>query len=179
MIESSIDFENSFIQKFGDLDRTSLGSIVENKLRFELGGEGTDSARITQAIKRSNQILQYCFDESPIWLRIILWSDEEEVNLKNAGLIVHNADKVFRNKGDEEILYLYFKKYLSFQVSPIITSIINYDMAEEPSANITCYFVDLEKLILVNIYDDRGMDVYALNQEFIKDLSSKFQSWMI
>lgn len=178
MIESSIDFENSFIQKFGDLDRASLSSLGKSKSRFELGGEGTDLDRIKQATERSNQILQYCFDESPIWLRIILWSDDEEENLKNAGLVVQNADKAFRNE-EEEILYLYFEKYSSLQVSSVITSIINYDMAVEPSANITCYFVNLEKLILANIYDDRGMDVYAPNKGFIKDLSSKFKSWLI
>ena len=178
MVESSIDFENLFIEKFGDLDRTTLGSLGESKIRFELGGEGDDLIRIRQAIERSSQILKYCFDEYSVWLRIILWGEEEEANLKSAGLVVRSADKFFRDKNDEEVLYLYFKKYSPFQVSPIITSIVNYDMAEEPAANITCYFVNFEKSVIINIYDDRGMDIYTPDKGLIKGLSKEFHDWL-
>lgn len=179
MIESSIEFENLFIHKFGNLDRTTLSSLGEDKLRFELGGEETDSIRIRQAIDRSGQILQYCFGVSPIWLRIILWGEDDDINLKNAGLVIKDADRTFSDKQEEEILYLHYTKYSPFLVSPITTSIINYEMAEEPSANITCYFIDFEKLIIINIYDDRGMDVYSPDKGLIKDISSKFYDWLI
>ncbi|WP_214228786.1 DUF3885 domain-containing protein [Pedobacter sp. B4-66] len=47
-------------------------------------------------------------------------------------------------------------------------------MAEEPSANITCYFVDFDRSIIVNIYDDRGMDVYSPNKAIIEGLLNRF-----
>lgn len=177
MIEGSIEFENLFVQKFGDLDRGTLSSLVETRLRFELGGEEDGSIRIKQAVERSNQIMQYCFHESPIWVRVILWGEDEEANLETAGLAIKDADKVFRDRQEEEILYLYFKKYSSFLASPITTSIINYEMAEEPSANVTCYFIDFAKLIIINVYDDRGMDVYSPNKRLIEDISNKFYDW--
>lgn len=77
------------------------------------------------------------------------------------------------------MLYLYVKKYSSFIGSPIFTSIINYEMAEEPSADITSYFVDFDRSIIVNIYDDRGMDVYSPNKAIIKGLLNRFSSWLI
>ena len=48
----------------------------------------------------------------PVWLRIILWSEAEEENLKQAGLIVKDADG--------SILYLNFTEY-SKSVRSVIT----------------------------------------------------------
>ncbi|WP_158799432.1 DUF3885 domain-containing protein [Pedobacter sp. L105] len=179
MIDSVINFEDLFIQKFGDIDRTSLSSLGINKLRFELGGEEEDLTRINQATERSNLILRYCFGDLPIWLRIILWQKDEESSSESIRLVLGKADLVLRDQKEEEVLYLHFKKYLQSQISPIATSIINYEMAEEPSSNITCYFVNFERSIVINIYDDRGMDVYAASRKFSEDLSSKFHDWLI
>lgn len=179
MIKSPIDFENQFIEKFGNIDRTTLRPLTNNKLRFELGGDEIDLNRLNQAKDRSNQILQYCFNGLPIWLRIILWDKEAEKDLSNAGLAIETSDNSFRDENEEDILYLYLKKYSPFMVKPIVTSIINYEMAEEPSANITCYFVDFDRSIIVNIYDDRGVDVYSPNKAIIEGLLNRFSSWSI
>jgi hypothetical protein len=71
---------------------------------------------------------------------------------------------------------LNFKK-VSEPVRSVITSIINYEMAEEPSANITCYFINFEKPVIINVYDDRGMDIYSPDKRIINELSNKFATW--
>lgn len=179
MIKKPIDFENQFIEKFGDIDRTTLRSLTKNKLRFELGGDEMDLNRVSQAKYRSNQILQYCFNGLPIWLRIILWDKRSEIDLNNAGFTIETSDNNFRDENEEGILYLYLKKYSPSIVSPIVTSIINYEMAEEPSANIACYFVDFHRSVIVNIYDDRGMDVYSPDKAIIDALLNRYSSWSI
>lgn len=179
MIKTPIDFESQFIEKFGDIDRTTLRSITKNKLRFELGGDEIDLKRVSQAKERSSQILQYCFSGLPIWLRIILWDKEGEMDLSKAGLAVETFDDSFKDENEEDILYLHLKKYSPFIVNPIVTSIINYEMAVEPSANITSYFIDFDRSIIVNIYDDRGMDVYSPGKAFIKGLLNRFSSWSV
>jgi len=178
MIKNVIDFEKLFNQKFGDIDRSTLSSLIENKLRFDLGGKEVGLERIKKANDRSNQILQYCFDESPIWLRIILWDEKGEINLRSAGLDIESADNYFRDYTHENVLYLHFEKFPAL-LNPVVTSIINYDMAEEPSANITCYFIDFDKSVIINIYDDRGMDVYSPNKIMINNLKNKFHKWLI
>ncbi|MCY1524189.1 hypothetical protein D9M68_591130 [compost metagenome] len=181
MIKNSIDFEKIFVERLGDINRTSLSSLSENKLRFELGGEEDGLLRIKQALHRSNQIIQYCFEGLAIWLRIILWDEDAGINLTNAGLDKKNADSSFKNSDnpDEEVLYLHFNKCSPIITSPILTSIINYEMAEEPSANVTCYFINLEKSIIVNVYDDRGIDIYSQNKNITSDLADKFHDWLI
>jgi len=179
MIKTSEDFEKLFVEKFGDIDRTTLSNLVNNKLRFELGAEEIGLKRFEQALDRSYHIFSECFRGSPIWLRIILWDKQGEIDLKNAGLVIENANSSLKRIGEEEVLYLYFKKYSQAILSPVMTSIINYELAQEPSANITCYFINFEKSIIVNIYDDRGVDVYALSRQVIATVSNKFHKWLI
>jgi hypothetical protein len=179
MINNATEFEDDFTRTFGNINRSTLSSINENRLRFELGGEEVDSNRIKQALDRSNQILQYGFHNLDIWLRIILWSDKEEGFLEKAGLATQSADSAFKQKNEEETLYLYYNKFSKSLIEPIITSIVNYEMAEEPSANITCYFVNFEKQLVINIYDDRGMDIYSTDKEIVEAISDKFYPWLI
>jgi hypothetical protein len=179
MIKNPDDFENKFNEVFGDVDRVTLSSLSKNKLRFELGGEGSDMNRIEQARNRSNQIFQHCFNGLPLWLRIILWDEEAAINLNKAGLTIKSSDDYFESKNEENILYLFIKKYSFSKIDPVVSAKINYEMAEEPSANITCYFINFEKSIIVNVYDDRGMDIYADNQSIINELLSKFSDWVI
>ncbi|WP_259071963.1 DUF3885 domain-containing protein [Mucilaginibacter sp. X4EP1] len=178
-INNTNDFELLFHDKFGDLDRSTLSKIKNKKLRIELGGEENDSKRREQALARSNEILRYCFGRKAIWLRMILWSDKEERNLENSGFEIYKAAKVLKQKDEDEILYLYFNRYSKLLLSPIAKSIINFEMAEEPSANITCYFISFNSKLIINIYDDRGLDIYTPNEELLKNINNKFSDWVM
>nr|MBB6139724.1 hypothetical protein [Mucilaginibacter sp. X5P1] len=95
----------------------------------------------------------------------------------NAGLDFNNAKESFKNEVGEQVLYLE-GKYSSSFVYPIVRSIVNFDLGEEPYANITCYFIDFESQFIVNIYDDRGMDIYSLNNLLLRDVELKFSKWL-
>ncbi|PWG78084.1 DUF3885 domain-containing protein [Pararcticibacter amylolyticus] len=180
MINTWKDFEDTFNNVFGRINTTSLASIDRNRLRIELGGEGDDSARVIQAIQRSNRILEYCFSGKDVWIRAILWSEDEEAALEMAGLSVRSANKLFRQKKeDEEVLYLFFDRYTDSLGKVLTTSIINYEMALEPSANITCYFINLKDQLIINIYDDRGMDIFSPNDDLIYAIGRQFSGWLL
>lgn len=57
--------------------------------------------------------------------------------------------------------------------------IIHHDMALEPSVNITCYFMNFDLPAIVNIYDDRGMDIVSPNFGFLDNLSTIFLEYII
>jgi hypothetical protein len=173
-IDNEEEFERVFNKRFGDIDRNTLSKIKDDRLRIELGGKKDGSARLPQILSRCNSILRFCFDNKVFWLRIILWSDKEEINLKNAGFSFHKASKVFRLKGEYETLYMHFNRYSKTFALPIIKSIVNFDMAEEPSANITCYFVSFSRPLIINIYDDRGLDIYSPNKELLNRTRKEF-----
>lgn len=63
------------------------------------------------------------------------------MNLIDAGLVIEPSQNNFGDENEEDILYMYLKKYSPFIVNPIVTSIINYELTEESSANMTCYLL--------------------------------------
>jgi len=52
-------------------------------------------------------------------------------------------------------------------------------MAKTPSANITCYFINFNSKLIINIYDDRGLDIYTLNTELFYKIKTEFSDWSI
>jgi hypothetical protein len=183
MINNSTDFETTFTKIFGEVDKTTLSSIKNNKLRFELGGESESTfEKIAQALNRSSQIFDYCF-RSAIWLRIILWDDNELDFFEKSHINKKQYDSFFKqetiiNETSVTVLYLYFKSFPKAIIKSISTLIINHDLAESPSLNITCFYIDFDNAILVNVYDDRGMDIYCPKSALINDLHAKFIDWV-
>ena len=179
MIENYNDFENTFNSVFGNIDRETLALIDHNRLRVELGEEKEGENRIKQAIERSTNILKYCFKNKEMFLRIVLWNSDAKIILKDILLDVDNTFERDSTNDDENILYVFMKKYKENIGIFISTLIVHYDLALDPSANITCYFVNFDTPIIINIYDDRGMDIYSPNLHFMDNLSKTYSNWII
>ncbi|SEL95117.1 DUF3885 domain-containing protein [Parapedobacter koreensis] len=178
-IKNSADLEGMFIEKFGDIPKTTLSSITDHRVRLGLGEDLEDELRIQQALDRSAAVLDYCFGGKGVWLIIILWGANELSALETAGINPDKADKKLEWKeNDYDVLCLHYEQYSFRMVSPIVASIINYELVFEPSANITCYFVDFTESLIVNIYDDRGCDIYSPNEDIVIDLSNRFTNWV-
>jgi hypothetical protein len=188
IINNAKDFEFVFKNTFGDISRSDLLYKFEedNVLQIELGGQGKDVAqRLEQAFVRSNTVLQYCLGGKSIWLRMIFWTNREEKNLADAGFKIHKAAKIIKQKvqfersGEYEVLYIHFKRYLKVRFSSVVRSILNYDMVIEPSAQITCYYINFKSKLIINIYDDRGLSIYTPNKELLKKIKDEFFDWLI
>lgn len=179
-INNPPQFERQFNELFGVIDRTTLSRIEnDKKLRIELGCDLDEEQRLKQALERSSKILHDCFENKPVWLRIILWGATEESNIVSAGFSLGSPNKLFRQKDENEILYVYFNRYAKHHLSPIVESIINFDMGEDPSANITCYFINFKSKVIVNLYDDRGLDIYTPNDVLLGEFTERYMEWSV
>ena len=178
-IKNHEDYNKRLFHKFGSLNINTLSKIKKNRVRINLGEDLEDEFRVQHGLKRCNAVLDFCFKGKEIWLQIILWDNDGLTALKDVGINIYEADKIFEWKEDEyNIICLYYKKYSFQELMPLTLSILNYDLAFTPSANITCYFIDLEEPVIVNIYDDRGCDIYSPNSEFLKAYCNKFSNWV-
>ncbi len=65
------------------------------------------------------------------------------------------------------------------EVDILLWNQIAHDLGVRPQADVLSKFVDLDRGISVNAYDDRGMDVTALNAEAITDLYMRFDEWLL
>ncbi|MDR0793595.1 MAG: hypothetical protein LBE82_09835 [Chitinophagaceae bacterium] len=164
MIVNKDSFEKEFSNTFGNLSRESLSAIETKRVRFELGEDFFSNERIDLAIKKSTLILEYYFLTSDIWMRIIIWDKEQKNSLINL-LKEYLKDKLnYFFEGvynGEDILYIYCNVYNPPLIISIASLIINFEQGKEPSANITCYFINFVNAVIANIYDDRGMDVVS------------------
>ena len=177
-INNRTNFEKEFLKRFGEISMTTLSKIKDSRVRIDLGEGLEGNSRVQQALNRAMEILDYCFTGKDLWLRIILWEIDALEALK---IKEENFDEVdFKlewKEDDYDVLCLYYKEYSFSVVSSIVISILNYEMALEPSANITCYFVDFSGSTVVNIYDERGCDIHTPNKNLMNNLHYNFKKW--
>lgn len=186
-ISNPNDFELQFTTTFGNIDRSTFVDIPEDRvLQIELGGQGNNEVqRLEQALGRSNKILQYCFGGKAIWLRIVLWTSEEEKNLADAGFKSDKATKVFKRKEDYQKSFMYATSYIHFNryskliVSPLTKANINYDLKVDPYTQISCYYINFNSKLIVNIYDDRGLLIHTPNKDSLKKIENEFYKWLV
>lgn len=177
MITSKEIFEEEFLLIFGNINRSNLSTFKGPKMRIELGGDKYSfDERVRQAKHRSMCVLNYCFQSSEIWMRIIIWDKLERDKIITEVVKYKEADFFEGEHEGENVLYIYLKNYIESLVENISSLIINFETGKKHSANITCYFISFSKHIIANIYDDRGMDVVANNEE-LSLLNKKFVSW--
>ena len=48
-----------------------------------------------------------------------------------------------------------------------------------PSMSGECFFINMSKDLILNLYDDRGMDVIATSPETLRGLYSEFNEWIL
>ncbi len=66
------------------------------------------------------------------------------------------------------------------RVERILEAMINTDFSSlQPSLPGECFFINHDKGIILNLYDDRGMDVVATNKKALTTLYKKHNSWIL
>lgn len=65
-------------------------------------------------------------------------------------------------------------------VNKILLALINTDFSSRsPSIGGECYFINHTKGLVLNLYDDRGMDVVALKKETLLPLYKTYNEWLL
>ena len=65
-------------------------------------------------------------------------------------------------------------------INKILLALINTDFgSRQPSIGGECYFINHTKGLVLNLYDDRGMDVVALKRETLLPLYKRHNEWIL
>lgn len=172
-------------------------------LRFELGEpyENGTHARINQVIYRVNTLFEEVFEqESAIYIYIKDWETKEDIMFGNTTpnyvydlLKGHKFedDTLFELEEDEDdegikiqIQHEYKVRILnglisSFPYKEILKGICHYEQGKEPSIGQSIYFVNIEKDLVFNMYDDRGCIVCSKDKEILKPIYIKHNTWLV
>lgn len=63
--------------------------------------------------------------------------------------------------------------------SNILLTLVNTDFARHPSTNGECFFINSTTGLILNLYDDRGMDVISTTSEVLKPIYERFNDWLL
>lgn len=109
-----------------------------------------ESNSLDEVNEEANGLVKKLFEDDEFLIRITFWyRNEKEKYLSNCIVIEDFEDYsvgVFKFKSSDSEFKEFIKEHL------------NYEKAEEPSVNVTAFIFDINKRILLNIYDDRGAD---------------------
>lgn len=174
-------------------------------LRFELGGElsNTDEPvlRFIRAFDRARAVADAVFRSSAALLAIcgsppepweIVGYDPPCLDgfaaLQSLGFRVRTPAQTWKarhpfNIHDDEIGEF---SWQAFDISgeralrdTLIWNCIAQEMAIGPKAPVGSFLVDFERGLLLHIYDDRGMDVFATDPRTVLPVYQEFNSWLL
>jgi hypothetical protein len=155
-----IDYK--LLDVFGLNDFTTL-SNVKSKIRYELGNNHKDKDRFNIAFSIATELLNKYFRGKSLYIRLILWDEIDESILLNP--IILPLMKFLKFKKIEDgslVLYFLLDVFNLDLIDGLIKSSIGYELGMDNTLNMTCFYFDSDFSIILNIYDDRGLDVIKL-----------------
>ena len=190
-LESTGMIEQAF-DKFGKQSfQHAIFYSNQKCLRFELSeGREEDSYvhMFTSALHKSTQIIETIFEnKEEVSICLAFPGDSYLSNFSVFNQIKHlqiNIPKVnFKLKEwveDDEWNrnYLFFKLD-KLELHKLIFGKLGAELGIKPSFWFDLYIYDIDLGVLVNPYDDRGMDVVGTNEFMIKRLYKQYHSWLL
>lgn len=170
----------------------------ERKIRFKMGEKKEGEERVCQVLSRFEEISNYIFNRKEVWVLLIIWdaNGENKKELVDAGFNEGKADEYHYGQVSDglikeenfsseallnsEILYLKYNSYSFERVRPLIYSKAGFELGFERTAGIVAYFISFENCpILLNLYDDRGMEVLVENEKVMDEIHNRFVKYII
>jgi hypothetical protein len=172
-------------------------------LRFELGGErfGIEAPvpRFLRAFGRARQVAREVFDSSPRLFGIVAApsasADDRRLPAPDGFAALEAAGFAGRPVGqwqgalrpdqaeEEDRVPCEWRAYdLTGDVAGqdvILWCAVALEMAITPRAAVLSYLLDPDRDILLHVYDDRGMDVTALDREKLLTLYEERADWLL
>ena len=193
------------LDRFGVDSLDALFYGAKWALRFDLGGEwdvdGGQVPRMLQAVDRARAVTEAAFEGSQVVEALIRkWGfrrpgPRDVVSRRLARMGFRPAFQyggVYRdpdNEADDPRTYFYLGGPTDANDRAVlIWDACACEIGVEPSSPMMSvngkdqfegFLVDFERGILVNVYDDRGMDVVTTDPETLRPLHARFSDWLL
>jgi Domain of unknown function (DUF3885) len=172
-------------------------------LRFELGGEdfGCVDApvpRFVQALTRARYIRDALFaDSEQVWAIAASHAEPfrdfyapvpdafealSKIGFNGSTSAEWRAPLSSNEHGDEDEDFVWRAFNVTLDIrnqDALLWCSICYEMPIEPKSPVVSHLADFERGILLHVYDDRGMDVLALEAAPLLPLYERFDAWLL
>ncbi len=192
------DWLKTFRRTFGDDKKPGdWASEFDYWLRFELGGEvwGTDKPirRFLQAHGRACAVAEFVFAQSvQVHALVLSFGDERGINTGFSRLMTVLPNVTQQNyafdlpgsdrEDDPERREFWHVIPISdpIQIKELLWLDIAHEMGISPSSlGHFSYLVDFERKLFLHAYDDRGMDLVAMDRETLKPTYDEYNDWLL
>ena len=168
-------------------------------LRFELNTSGNYVEMFTSAFDRVRELLAYTFIETNViqlLIRLRSYDINNDKQPKEMRRLIRcgfelpeqyalNKSSYLRDRGTEYEFTEYHHEYLfpidinSTNYLAVLWAVCSSDLGIQPSAKLDCYFIDFERQIVAHPYDDRGLDIVAMDRQPLSRLYKKYYDWLL
>lgn len=182
-----------------NIDRlgNSLFYSWQYSLRFELSTGNNYVTMFFSAYDRVRKLLEYTFNNSDkLYVLVRFYVDisnskktsKQMRRLKRCGFKLPEknlCEKAFYSYLIEDKEEEYYDEYLlpieinNDNYLAILWAVCSQDLGIQPSAEISCYFLDFNRQIIAHPYDDRGMDIVATKKESLEFLYQDYYHWLL
>jgi len=184
------DVLNRCARTFGTSPPQGLFYHFDHALRFELAGDLEGAVpRFLKAYDRANVIASSLFADQPDPVCLLSYFSETEAPERahfpeellqplaiDSASIIHLGGSF---SADDEM----FRQWVQIDPPPVtgvvLWSAIGADLGIGPNLPGWLYLVDFERRLIVHPYDDRGMDVIAMDRETLLPLYREFGGWLL
>jgi hypothetical protein len=164
------------------------------QLVFDMGGKiKNEQKRVNQVLERSREIFTELLCQKDLWLRLTIWDYNTKNTLEEltrCGFDFNKATRFFEISDSNDLEYneqfdaktycLYYEKFNFEDIYPLLSAIASYELALNYSANVTAYFISFcSSPVLINLYDDRGLEVLIKDKYLFKRMYYKFEKYIL
>lgn len=156
------EIDNKVLNVFGLKNFTTL-SNVKTKNRYELGKNHVGHDRFVIAHLLATKLLKETFDNKKLWIRLVLWDEKDESVLENPIIFPLLDSLKFKKIKDNSLVLYYLLDKIDFnKIDGLIKSSVGYELGIDNTLNISCFYFDIDFSTILNIYDDRGLDIVTI-----------------
>lgn len=155
-------------------------------IRFELNTNTefqADRQLLHQIYSRAITIFEDCFISSnKIWFLV---RREDDLKIRRRGPFFNKylQSETLRQlnyiKINENHYYGVKCEYHNIRYKKLLQDLANFEMGMKPATNEECFFINIDKKIIFNMYDDRGVDVISSSIQGIRELYLRHETWIL
>lgn len=130
-----------------------------------------------------NDLLKNLFWNNDIYVCLILFWNKRLSNntinslkLREIYNVIENSNEILINKSEDSTKFLYFTKVNFKVINKINKAILEKDFWIKPELYLNCFYFNFDKKLLINLYDDRWMDIISTN-DYKNNLNNIYDSF--
>ncbi len=174
---------------------------MQYALRFEIGDPSINTNKkvyIDNVYLKSLVLFKEVFDdEDEIYIVVndVIFNEENSINIESKcsieNYIIKTEDKnacfdirkhPYFYDDDlkiKSIQYKYKCRLNNVKYREILKAISNSDLGIKPSISYEVYFIHIEKQVIYQLYDDRGLDIASADRHILYSLYIKYNDWLL